>query len=196
MFKIETFGCSSNRADSQVIAELLRSRGYVEGDGENVLTIVNTCVVTSYTERKVLKRLLELERNGKDYVVAGCLPAARGELLRGLSPVGIITPSNLEDIVDIMDRWAREHKIGRNSKIDSTNSKEPKIINIARGCVGQCTYCIVKRARGNIQSVHPATIVSEVRRGLERGVREFYLTSQDMSAYGVDIGLRLPDLLE
>jgi|Deesub1362A_J573_1020465.scaffolds.fasta_scaffold00146_13 MiaB-like tRNA modifying enzyme len=192
MFRIETYGCSSNKADSQVIAELLCSHGYAEGDGKDVLTIVNTCVVTSYTEKKVLKRLFELEKEKRDYVVAGCLPAARPELLGNLSPVGVITPSNLGEIVGIVERWAKGRKV---EVREIVSPRQPRIINVGRGCVGECTYCIVKRARGEIQSVSPSDIVDEIRKGVRGGVREFYLTSQDMSAYGIDIGLRLPDLL-
>ena len=68
-------------------------------------------------------------------------------------------------------------------------------VSISDGCVGQCSYCIVKQARGDIVSYPPRTIVNSVKRLVEAGAKEILITSQDTAAYGLDIGVCLPDLL-
>jgi len=71
------------------------------------------------------------------------------------------------------------------------------VIPIAMGCVGKCSYCIVKRARGELRSYKPEKIREAVRSAVERGAKEVRITSQDCSAYGWDsFGIKLPELLE
>lgn len=69
------------------------------------------------------------------------------------------------------------------------------IVPIAQGCAGRCTYCITRVARGRVSSYPIEAIVDQVRRHVERGVREIKLTGQDTAAYGRDSGTNLADLL-
>ncbi len=69
------------------------------------------------------------------------------------------------------------------------------ICSISTGCVGNCTYCIVKQARGELVSRPLPEIVNEIASLLHQGAKEIQLTSQDTAAYGLDIGVRLPELL-
>ena len=70
-------------------------------------------------------------------------------------------------------------------------------IPIASGCTGHCTYCSERPVFGNTVHSRPIEdIVSEFRSGLERGYSRFSLFATDLGSYGIDIGCRLPDLLE
>ena len=83
-FYIETFGCTSNFGNSQDLAEALKDMGHnPSGLKEADMVIVNTCAVTERTERKVLRRLRQLE--GERLVVAGCLAEALPDSIRGIS---------------------------------------------------------------------------------------------------------------
>jgi threonylcarbamoyladenosine tRNA methylthiotransferase CDKAL1 len=65
--------------------------------------------------------------------------------------------------------------------------------------VGNCSYCIVKRARGDLRSYRPETILEAVRSAVARGAKELRLTAQDCTAYGWEngsSGTKLPRLLE
>jgi MiaB-like tRNA modifying enzyme len=74
------------------------------------------------------------------------------------------------------------------------------IIPIGMGCLGACSYCIVKKARGNLRSYEPDKICKTVKSMTKRGAKEIRITSQDCSAYGLDMDratdVRLPELLE
>ena len=71
-----------------------------------------------------------------------------------------------------------------------------EIIPISSGCKGNCTYCLTKKARGNLQSYDPNLILKRVRKASAQGVKEIWLTSQDNGAYGLDINTTLPELLK
>ncbi len=202
---IKTFGCTANRADSQRIMQLLASKGHVFVDNPEFsdLVVVNTCTVTQITQQKVLKYIDLLSDRGKDVVIAGCLPATQPDILDSINYPSV-TPASLDDIINIVDRNSGNFM---DSKIVGSNSIPPDkndipslegvtgIVSISQGCVGQCSYCIVKHARGELVSRPVLDIVDEIRLLVRQGAREIQLTSQDTSAYGMDMGVRLPELL-
>lgn len=71
-----------------------------------------------------------------------------------------------------------------------------EIIPLSTGCLGSCTYCKTRHARGKLGSYDPQAIVERVRQAIEEGVIEIWLTSEDTGAYGRDIGTSLPELLK
>ncbi|MGQ9583276.1 MAG: tRNA (N(6)-L-threonylcarbamoyladenosine(37)-C(2))-methylthiotransferase [Thermoplasmatota archaeon] len=68
-------------------------------------------------------------------------------------------------------------------------------IPISSGCLGACTYCITRIARGSLRSRPVDEIVEAARALVSRGFRELRLTAQDSAAYGADTGADLPGLL-
>ena len=195
---IKTFGCTANKADSHRIMHLLTSQGHIFIDNPDYadLVVVNTCTVTQTTQQKVLKYINLVSDLGKDVVVAGCLPAAQPDILDA-TDYPSVTPSSLDDITDIIG----SNIVGSNGITASTHHYVPilegvtGIISISQGCVGQCSYCIVNQARGKLVSRPVNDIVDEIRLLVQQGAREIQLTSQDISAYGMDIDVRLPELL-
>jgi len=192
---IETFGCTANHADSQLMRELLERAGHRVVDGEADLYVVNTCTVVKATERRVMRRLKELERRGVPYIVAGCLPAAQPELLSELSPLAVLTPSTIQSIADVVGVDYSLKQQGQEHHPPPPPPQSPHIIAIARGCVGSCSYCIVKRARGHLRSVPETEVVAEVKRAVRWGIKEVHLTAQDVGAYGLDTKSSLARLL-
>ena len=71
-----------------------------------------------------------------------------------------------------------------------------EILPINRGCLGACTFCKTKKARGNLVSYPLEEIVTATKKAIAEGVKEIWLTSQDTYCYGFDIGTDLPALLE
>ncbi len=64
------------------------------------------------------------------------------------------------------------------------------IVPICRGCLGDCTYCITRFARGGLVSYSSEGVVERVSDLVSSGCREIWLTAQDTGADGLDIGLR------
>jgi len=203
---IETYGCTVNRADSQLIRELLEAKGHIIVDSikDAQVLIINTCIVRKDTEDKMVRRITELRRlalaHGKKLIVAGCMSRAQPYVIVKNAPeASLITPQNIHRIVDIVECK------GRMVLIDGAFRPThllPKSYNgliasipIAEGCLGSCSYCIVRLARGPLRSYPPNLIIDVVKESVSRGVKEIQLTAQDVAAYGRDVGLKLPDLL-
>ena len=68
-------------------------------------------------------------------------------------------------------------------------------LEIARGCLGNCTYCAIKFAMGKLRSRK----ISDIRSEFERAVKSHErveLIAGDIGCYGIDIGTSLPALLK
>ena len=185
--RLETFGCTANVGDTMKLRAILRKEGHaIVAEDEADVVIVNTCTVTKRTELNVLKRLEELKEEGKEVVVAGCMAAAQPDLVKSIlgNEVTMVTPQDIYKSY-IEDQWL---------DFDGVIS----VIPIAMGCVGKCSYCIVKRARGDLRSYKPEKICEAVKSAVERGAKEIRITSQDCSAYGWESSeiVKLPELLE
>ena len=66
--------------------------------------------------------------------------------------------------------------------LDSIN-KITGIIPISEGCLGSCTYCCVKNARGKLKCNDPTNILDNISSHLDKNIKQIYLTSQDCSIY-------------
>ena len=206
---IETYGCTTNQADSDIMRGVLAKRFSLASSADEAdVVIVNTCGVISFTERKILRRLKELKGSGKTVVAAGCLARiARREMEKVAD--AIISPDNVH-LVDsaVISALSGEKpvfiKVSGTDKAALYTTKCRKkenaisIVSISEGCLGSCSYCATKIARGRLRSFSPEKIVEEVQRAVADGFREIQLTSQDTGAYGMDRdggSYRLPDLL-
>ena len=210
-FFIKTYGCSMNVNDSEVMAGLLSSHGYklVDSINDAQIVIVNTCGVKLPTEHRVLSYLSKLNKlTDKKIIVAGCLPKMTLEKIKRAIPnySAIIGPNGIYDIVDIVRRIttsSNEKIILLDSPLNENRlllptyrfSKVSAIVPISQGCLGACTYCSVKFARGNLRSFPLQHIVHQVDSLVSTGYKEIWITSEDVGVYGADIGLALVDLL-
>jgi len=75
------------------------------------------------------------------------------------------------------------------------DKKEYYIIT-SRGCIHNCTYCVIKNGVGRLHSKSPEQCVKEISTGLRQGFQSFVLDADDLGPYGTDIGTNLPYLLE
>ena len=63
------------------------------------------------------------------------------------------------------------------------------MVQVASGCVGRCSYCITRLARGGLRSAPPEDILDAVRRLVASGAFEIQLTGQDVAAWGLTGGV-------
>ena len=69
------------------------------------------------------------------------------------------------------------------------------IVEIASGCMSECTFCQTKISKGDLQSYRVGDIVRQVKTELADGCCEVWLTSTDNGCYGFDINSDLPELV-
>lgn len=97
--------------------------------------------------------------------------------------------------------WLREiySKIRRKNNKKTTNNNNNNnngaILRIARGCLGNCSYCVIRHATGRLKSKPLQECLEEYKNLLKKGYRKFRIDGEDIGPYGLDIGSSLPDLL-
>ncbi|MFH1721692.1 MAG: tRNA (N(6)-L-threonylcarbamoyladenosine(37)-C(2))-methylthiotransferase [Candidatus Altiarchaeota archaeon] len=197
---IETYGCAVNQADSEKITSELLAAGYDVGDDGDVI-VVNTCTVKGPTEKKIIRRLRELEAAGKNVIVAGCLPSAQPEIVEEFSGFGFVG-INGEDVTKAVSSVLTGKpyvNIQLHSSVDKQQSFRinpvVEIVPISQGCLGSCSYCITKKARGDLKSRSCDEILTQIKKGIQAGIKEVWLTAQDTGCYGLDIDSNLPELI-
>ncbi len=195
-FNIVTFGCAANQADSEVMRTLL-SRKYEESNLEEAdIVIVNTCGVKGPTENKIVDFIRRLKN--EKVIIAGCLPKINKPRLEKEFPnYSMMGPDQVLDVVNIFERVLNGERVVELSakyceRLILTRSKNIDIIPISQGCLGACTYCATKFARGTLRSYPPEKIINRIK---SSNASTFYLTSQDNGCYGFDIGTNLVELL-
>ncbi|VVB78063.1 tRNA-2-methylthio-N(6)-dimethylallyladenosine synthase [uncultured archaeon] len=212
---IETYGCSANQNNSEIIAGLLKQAGYELTNNEKIaeILIINTCIVKGKTESKIKRRIQDLSREFPDklIVIAGCMPETdKQSLVKINSRCLLLGLSHTKDIVKLI-RDYKESKLDKKKsefylsktheeKICSpkiSNNKLISIIQISEGCLGSCSYCKTKLAKGPLFSYPEDKIIKSIESDLQNGAKEIWITSQDNASYYLDREnkSKLPELL-
>jgi len=193
-FFVETYGCTMNQGESHELARHLLEHGHEQVSDEVMadVLIINTCVVIQATELKIMKRLRALAQTGQEMVIAGCLPAVKMDHLRKEFPSAILLPpSEYEMFSDQIDeRYGTLKECGKESGGEISG-----ILPVSQGCLSNCTYCLTKKARGDLISYPLDLIEKKARALLDGGARELLVTAQDTGCYGLDINTDLGELL-
>lgn len=69
-------------------------------------------------------------------------------------------------------------------------------LRVAHGCLGSCSYCVIRNATGELRSKPLDQLQHEYKKLLAEGFRSFAFDGEDTGAYGLDIGLTFATLLE
>jgi threonylcarbamoyladenosine tRNA methylthiotransferase CDKAL1 len=69
-------------------------------------------------------------------------------------------------------------------------------LEIAKGCLGSCSYCAIKKAMPSFHSFPENEILKNFNKGLSAGYKYFAVLAGDIGCYGLDIGTNLPHLLQ
>lgn len=194
---IETYGCTLNQADGDIIRALLKHE-IVGNEQESDVVVLNTCTVKGPTENRMFERIKSLK--DRKLVVAGCL-AANESRIRKIAPLApILWPSSLGRVNDAVDSAMKgvpaTYKDGSKEGLPKVFTPPIARIPINDGCTSSCHFCQTKFARPALQSYSPKTIVKWINESVRLGAREIQLTSMDLGAYGLDIGTDLAEMLE
>lgn len=196
---IETYGCVSSQNDSEIMAGILSQAGHeiISNIEYAEAVIVNTCIVKSPTEDKITFRIKQIQEKypEKKLVIAGCMPQAEYKIVRNLAPRASLVGTNsisaiAKAILNNNSEFMGKDKAGKLCLPKISRNPVIDIIEICSGCNHTCSYCITKLAKGNIFSEKPENIISQMK-----SHKEFWLTGQDVAAYGIDNGSSLPELL-
>lgn len=207
-----TLGCKVNQYETQVMRESLRHAGYriVEPGTAADVCVINTCTVTSMSDRKSRQMIRRAKALNPDAIVvaAGCYVERSPDEIKNMPGVDLaLTNSEKLFIGEYLSNL--DGKIPLNPPLQRGKIEIPPIttfdgqtralVKIQDGCDSFCTYCIVPYVRGGtIRSRRIDGIVREVRSLVANGHREIVLTGIHLGAYGKDMtdGTKIPDVLK
>jgi len=170
---------------------------------ESDIILVNSCCVTQdkiATSRAALD-FARAKGKGKRIVLFGCMASLPFRWLKRENLICV----GPKDLGELDTHFAHDTSVNSISAPQLPPALyEPGqglaygdyFILIAQGCLNRCSYCNIKRAKGDVRSEPVETILRELRNGLSLGVREFALLADDCASYGLDFGTDLTQLME
>lgn len=203
---VYTLGCRVNQYESDAVEAELESLGFsvVPFSEASDVYIINTCAVTAESERKS-RQIIRRARaaNPEAFVlVMGCFSQIKAEEVAKIPGVDYVCGNrNKLSVAEIAVRLLREGEKAQaaSSLLDVEEAPLEKMniyhayrdrsyIKIEDGCDNHCTYCIIKKARGNVVSRPPEEVLREVEIIAKDGCREVVLTGIEAASYGRDLG--------
>ena len=201
---VEAYGCSASFSDSEMISGLIVNGGHTLAinSQESDLNVIVTCSVKDATAAKMVHRIKESK--SKPLVVAGCLPKAEQKTVEKFAEnASLLGPNSIGKTLQVIESALNGQKMIALEDTDISKVGLPKIrlnsaigiVEIASGCMSECTFCQTKLAKGDLTSYRIGDIVRQVQAEISDGCNEVWLTSTDNGCYGLDIGADLPELI-
>ena len=190
---VESYGCTMNFGEGEQLSKKMESLGHtrVNSPDEADIVILNTCTVVDTTEKKMIHRMGELKQEGKEIIVTGCMAKVQPKRISIRLPESMIIPPDQYDLFS----GKVESAFGCAPCTETYEFGASAILPIAQGCLGNCSYCITRFARGVLKSYQEDELLNEFKSMLDSGVKEILVTAQDTACYGRDIDTDLPTLL-
>ena len=207
------YGCKVNQYETNGMREKFIEKGYEIVDFNEIadIYIVNTCAVTNIADKKSRQILRRAKIHNKNAIVVamGCYAQVAQKEIEKIQEVDLIIGNvGKEDIVEYVERFISKKQKNNIKNIEdeknfadfgivSHSEKTRMEIKIQDGCNQFCSYCIIPYARGRIRSRSKESILQEVQKNQEKGIREIVITGIHIASYGKDLGnITLIDLLE
>lgn len=210
-----TLGCKVNQYETNAMCEEFIKSNYkiVDKEEKADIYIVNTCTVTNMSDRKsrqMLRRVKEINKNAI-VVACGCYVQVAKEELEKMEEIDLVLGNNeKKEIVKYVEDYIKENT--KPEKLEDVmktkdfvdfgditfTEKTRAVIKIQDGCDRFCTYCIIPYARGKVRSRKPESVVSEIKKIADKGIKEVVITGIHIASYGKDFdnNYRLINLLE
>ncbi|MBU2949094.1 tRNA (N6-isopentenyl adenosine(37)-C2)-methylthiotransferase MiaB [Tamlana agarivorans] len=201
---IESYGCSMNFSDSEIVASIMANQGFntTQKLEEADLVLVNTCSIRDKAEQTVRKRLekynaVKRDLNPKMKVgVLGCMAERlKTKFLEEEKIVDLVVgPDAYKDLPNLLAEvdegrdainviLSKEETYGDISPVRLNTNGVTAFVSITRGCDNMCTFCVVPFTRGRERSRDPQSILEEVNDLWNRGYKEITLLGQNVDSY-------------
>jgi ribosomal protein S12 methylthiotransferase len=210
-------GCARNLIDSELILGRIADEGLaISSDPAAADTVVlNTCSFIGPAREeseRAIRQLLARKKRGEieRVVVAGCLVQRfQHELEKRFAGVDVFAEiSDGKALAQAIRGLAEGRSVPR--YLDNGGLREPArdaarllstpksfaYLRISHGCDHTCSFCAIPAIRGPHRSKRPDDVLDEARELIDAGVKELVLVAEDSTAWGRDMGLELPALVE
>ena len=199
--KFYTLGCKVNTYETEAMEQQFMTYGYDLSESSADIYVINTCAVTNIAERKsrqMIRRAKELNPKAI-IVVCGCYAQTAKEEIEKIPEVDIVIGVNEKtNIVKIVEEFLNEKNglvqvsdvMHQNNYLDfgTTTYTELNraVVKVQDGCDRFCSYCIIPYARGKVRSRNPESILREVVKISQKGIKEVVITGIHLASFGKD----------
>ena len=188
-FHVHNLGCKVNRAESDMlVSRLLSAGGLPVTQEEASVILVNTCTVTAEADAKTRKAVRRAAAAAKQpWVIAtGCAIAVDRASYEALGERVFAEPDRLAALQKAAELLALQLPSETNSFEELRQGEAfatRRGIKIQDGCDNNCSYCIVRIARGAARSVPQKDVIDQILTAERAGIREIILTGVNIGAY-------------
>lgn len=102
----------------------------------------------------------------------------------------------LAKIYFLIEKKTKKLPLIHNIFLSFTHMSGNYAITVSQGCVGNCTYCAIKNAKGALKSKTPDIICNEFKSGIKNNYKIFWLVGDDVGCWGQDIETDIVSLME
>lgn len=213
LYYVHTLGCQMNVHDSERIAGVLESDGYVKANQVQIdshdldLIVMNTCAVRENASNRMygtLGQWAELKRENPrlQIAVGGCMAQKDRQRITERAPWvdAVFGTKNIGSLTGLLDkaRAERRSQVQVATDLDyfpsqlpvSRASRVSAWVAISMGCNNTCTFCIVPSVRGRERDRRPGDVLDEIQRCVDAGSKEVTLLGQNVNSYGYSMGDR------
>ncbi|SDX39814.1 tRNA-i(6)A37 thiotransferase enzyme MiaB [Lutibacter oricola] len=200
---LESYGCSMNLNDSEIVASILSEEGYNTTHlmEEADLVLVNTCSIREKAEQTVRKRLEKYNAVKRinptmKVGVLGCMAERlKAKFLEEEKIVDLVVgPDAYRDLPNLLAEvdsgrdavnviLSKEETYGDVSPVRLNSNGVSAFVSITRGCDNMCTFCVVPFTRGRERSRDPKSIIEEIRDLVNKNYKEITLLGQNVDSY-------------
>ncbi len=200
---IESYGCQMNFSDSEIVASIMREKGFAttSSPDDADLVLLNTCAIRDNAEQKVRNRLstlVSLKRRKPDTTIGvlGCMAERlKAKLLEEEKIVDMVVgPDAYRDLPRLLDEvetgqkavnvfLSKEETYADIAPVRLNTNGVTAFISIMRGCDNMCSFCVVPFTRGRERSRDAHSIVKEAADLFSQGYREVTLLGQNVDSY-------------
>ena len=214
---VDCVGCEQRQLDAQRVTDYLKANGVkqVDDPAEADYNILVTCAVDRTSEDASIARMEEIlsrTRSSTKLVVGGCLPSISPDRVARYGVYDTFSPRDMDTLDKIFHNGVSITEIPDPNKStfdrdfpDSTQTLSPREeydqakfgykVVIDQGCLLSCTFCKIKDATLNLESVPLDAIVTQFQRAVDQEEPTIMLMGGDTGAYGYEIGTRFHNLL-
>jgi MiaB/RimO family radical SAM methylthiotransferase len=202
-----------NSSDSEIVRSILLKNGFLPASkvDEADVILLNTCAIRDNAEAKIWNRLevfrqrkakIKLKSKRIDHKklptvgVLGCMAERlKAKLLESDKMVDLVVgPDAYRDIPNLLEvvrggesavnvQLSLDETYADIAPVRSDPNSPSAFVSIMRGCNNMCSYCIVPFTRGRERSRVMESIVDEVRKLRDEGVKEVVLLGQNVNSY-------------
>jgi ribosomal protein S12 methylthiotransferase len=209
-----SLGCAKNLVDAEIMLGNIVADGMtITADAEEAdVLIVNTCAFIDSAKEESIEAILEAnqarglrKRASQKLIVSGCMAQRfSAELAQEIPEVDAFMGLDQISVAGEIVRKVVGQPSVKSAPLNFVTPKSRYIpdyttprfrltpahfayVKIAEGCNHPCSFCVIPSMRGRHRSRTIGSVVAEIRRLVEEGVKEINLISQDTTYYGMDL---------